>query len=224
MKHLDPIKIVPVGAENETPNFESFEEKAMLNNDMYFTFFEQAPVALWVEDFSKAKLFIEKIAKENNTDIKSFIAENPKIIKKLIDLIEIKDINDAALKLYKANSKQELLQNLKLVFAKKSYRGFSKLVVAILLGETVTEIESINKTLEGEEINVLIKYKVSPGNEKTLENVIVSIENITDRLKAKKEVVESEYRHKETLKLEAGFTILIQMNRTGLMKPIKYWA
>ena len=197
MKHLDPIKIVPVDAEDETPNFKSFEEKATLNTDMYFTFFEQAPVALWVEDFSKAKLFIEKIAKENNTDIKSFIAENPKIIKKLIDLIEIKDINDAALKLYKANSKQELLQNLKLVFAKKSYRGFSKLVVAILLGETLTEIESINKTLQGEDFYALVKYKVSAGSEKTLENVIVSIENITDRVKAKKEVVESEYRYKE---------------------------
>lgn len=201
MKHLDPIKIVPVDAENETPNFESFQKKAMLNNDMYFTFFEQAPVALWVEDFSKAKLFVEKIAKENNTDVKSFIAENPKYIKKLIDLIEIKDINDAALKLYKANSKQELLQNLKLVFAKKSYRGFSKLVVAILLGETVTEIETINKTLHGEEFDALVKYKVSAGSEKTLENVIVSIENITDRVKAKIEVVESEYRYKEAQSL-----------------------
>ena len=201
MKHLDPIKIVPVDAENETPNFKSFQKKAMLNNDMYFTFFEQAPVALWVEDFSKAKLFVEKIAKENNIDVKSFIAENPKYIKKLIDLIEIKDINDAALKLYKANSKQELLQNLKLVFAKKSYRGFSKLIVAILLGETVTEIETINKTLHGEEFDALVKYKVSAGSEKTLENVIVSIENITDRVKAKIEVVESEYRYKEAQSL-----------------------
>ncbi|MDO9274745.1 MAG: PAS domain S-box protein, partial [Lutibacter sp.] len=147
------------------------------------------------------KLFVEKIAKENNTDVKSFITENPKFIKKLIDLIEIKDINDAALKLYKASSKQELLQNLKLVFAKKSYRGFSKLVVAILLGETVTEIETINKTLHGEEFDALVKYKVSAGSEKTLENVIVSIENITDRVKAKIEVVESEYRYKEAQSL-----------------------
>ena len=201
MKHLDPIKIVPVDAEDETPNFENFQEKTMLNNDMYFTFFEQAPVALWVEDFSKAKLFIEKIAKKNNTDVKSFIAENPKYIKKLIDLIEIKDINDAALKLYKASSKQELLQNLKLVFAKKSYRGFSKLIVAILLGETVTEIETINKTLHGKEFDALVKYKVSAGSQKTLENVIVSIENVTDRVKAKIEVVESEYRYKEAQSL-----------------------
>lgn len=201
MEQLDPMKIIRKDAEDVASDFKNIDKKAALDNGMYLTFFEQAPVALWVEDFSKAKLFIEKIAKENNTDVKSFIAENPKFIKQLIDLIEIKDINDAALKLYKATTKQELLQNLKLVFAKKSYRGFSKLVVAILLGETVTEIETINKTLQGEEFTALVKYKVSAGSEITLENVIVSIENITENVKARKAVIDSEYRYKEAQSL-----------------------
>lgn len=173
----------------------TFDEK------QYFTFFEEAPVALWVEDFSKAKLYIEKIAKENSTDVKSFIAENPKYINKLIELIEIKDINKATLTLFKAKTKQELLQNFKEVFTKKSYEGFTKLVVAVINGETAYEIESVNKTLQGEEINVLLKYKVSAGNGKTLKNVIVSVENITDNVKAKKEVIESEYRYKEAQSL-----------------------
>ena len=201
MKFMNPKKTIPEKIINEKVNSEVKKEKATLNNDIYFTFFEQAPVALWVEDFSKAKQYFEKIAKENKTDVKSFIAENPKYIKKLIDLIEIKDINDAALKLYKANSKQELLQNLKLVFAKKSYRGFSKLVLSVLLGEKAYAIETINKTLLGEEFDALVKYKVSAGSEKSLENVMVSIENITDRVKAKNEVIESEYRYKEAQSL-----------------------
>ncbi|MDT8418357.1 MAG: PAS domain S-box protein [Lutibacter sp.] len=185
----------------ENPNTITPQNKTTLDNDMYLTFFEQAPVALWVEDFSKARLYVEKIAQQNNTDVKSFITENPKFIKKLIDLIEIKDINDAALKLYKAKSKQELLQNLKLVFAKKSYKGFSKLITAILLGETSTEIETINKTLNGEEFDALVKYKVSAGSEITLENVIVSIENITANIIARKTVIDSEYRYKEAQSL-----------------------
>jgi PAS domain S-box-containing protein len=196
MKPDSPLKIDHAGVSNDNTNPLATSEKHKSANNIYYTFFEQAPVALWVEDFSKAKLFIEKVAKENNTDVKSFLAENPKFINQLIDLIEIKDINDAALKLYKANSKQELLQNLKLVFTKKSYKGFSKLVPAILIGETVSEIETINKTLNGEEFDALVKYKVSAGSEITLENVIVSIENITDGVKARKEVIDSEYRYK----------------------------
>ncbi|MDO9137102.1 MAG: PAS domain S-box protein [Lutibacter sp.] len=201
MKPIDLIKTMNANADKEASNAKNQEKNTSLSHNMYLTFFEQAPVALWVEDFSKAKLYLEKIAKKNNTDVVSYISENPKFIKQLIDLIEIKDINDAALKLYKASTKQELLQNLKLVFAKKSYRGFSKLVVAILLGETVTEIESINKTLLGEEFDALVKYKVSAGSETSLENVIVSIENITDSVKARKAVLDSEYRYKEAQSL-----------------------
>ncbi|MBE0423006.1 MAG: PAS domain S-box protein [Lutibacter sp.] len=201
MKHIDPIKTMNANADKDAVNAKTPEENTSLSNNSYVTFFEQAPVALWVEDFSKAKLYIEKVAKENNTDVKSFIAENPKFIKELIDLIEIKDINDAALKLYKANSKQELLQNLKLVFAKKSYKGFSKLVTEILFGETNSQIETVNKTLQGEEFDALVKYKVSAGSEITLENVIVSIENITESVKARKTVIDSEYRYKEAQSL-----------------------
>ena len=198
---IDPEKTMDANANKNTTKANTPEENISLSNNTYFTFFEQAPVALWVEDFSKAKLYIEKVAKENNNDIKSFLATNPKLVKNLIDLIEIKDINDAALKLYKANSKQELLQNLKLVFAKKSYKGFSKLITAILLGENMTEIETVNKTLHGEEFDALVKYKVSAGSEKTLENVIVSIENITDIVKTRKAVIDSDYRYKEAQSL-----------------------
>lgn len=201
MKPIDPMKTMNANAEKNASNAKTQKENTSLSNNTYVAFFEQTPVALWVEDFSKAKLYIEKVANENNTDVKSFVAKNPKFIKKLIDLIEIKDINDAALKLYKANSKQELLQNLKLVFAKKSYKGFSKLVAAILLGETMTEIETVNKTLNGEEFDALVKYKVSAGSEITLENVIVSIENITAIVKARKAVIDSEYRYKEAQSL-----------------------
>ncbi len=201
MKRLDPIKNINVANDKETDKVNALKENTSFSNDMYLKFFEEAPVALWVEDFSKAKLYIEKIAKENNIDAVSFITENPKFIEQLIDLIDIKDINDAALKLYKANNKQELLQNLNLVFARKTYKSFSKLFIAILRGETVTEIETINKTLLGEEFNALVKYKVSAGSEISLENVIVSIENITDRIKARKEVIDSEYRYKEAQSL-----------------------
>ncbi|MFA5297722.1 MAG: PAS domain S-box protein, partial [Lutibacter sp.] len=197
MKPIEPNKSMNKDVSKGDPKLMASEEESTLNDDTYLTFFEQAPIALWVEDFSKPRLYLEKLAKENNTDIKSVISENPKYIKKLIELIEIKDINNAALELYNASSKQELLQNLKFVFPKKAYKGFSKLVIAILLGETATEIESINKTLQGEEFSVLAKYKVSAGSEKTLKNVIVSIENITNSLKARKELIESEFRYKE---------------------------
>ena len=166
--------------------------------EKYLTFFEHAPVALWIEDFSKVKKYIDNVAKENNTDVKSYILANPNIVEKLGSLVTIKDINKTALNLYKAKTKQELLANLDRTFTQKSGKAFSKLLVDILEGINETETETVNNTLDGEEFNVAIKFKVIDGSQDTLENVVVSVENITERIKSRKALADSESRYKES--------------------------
>jgi len=169
-----------------------------ISSEKYFSFFEHAPIALWIEDFSEAKKYMDSLIKKHNTNIKSYIKNNPDVIPKLTSLVSIKDVNANAVKLYKAKNKTDLYENLNKVFTKKSNEGFSKLIVDILVGIKETEIESVNKTLDGEEFDILIKFNVVDGNENTLENVIVSVENITERVLARKELADSEKRYKES--------------------------
>jgi len=160
-------------------------EDVMKNNSVvdkkYFTFFENAPISLWIEDFSEVKKRIDALVKESNTDIKTYITNNAETLTKLASLVTVKDVNNAAVKLYKAKSKEDLLDNLPKVFTENSNTGFTKLLVDILLGEKEAEVESVNKTLDGHEINTLVKFNVIDGSEDTLENVVVSVENITDK-------------------------------------------
>lgn len=101
-------------------------------------------MALWIEDFSKAKTYLETVASENNTDIKTYIRSNPSIVSKLALLVNIKDVNSTAVKLYGAKSKSELLGNLNDVFTEKSNIGFSKLLINTLLGNKEHEVETVN--------------------------------------------------------------------------------
>ena len=126
-------------------------------NFNYFNFFEYAPIALWIEDFSKAKLFIEKKIKEQNTDLITLLNKNPHYIPELASLGTIKDVNATPVEIYKAKSKKELLNNLNIVFTEKSNEGFAKLIIDVLLGKTETELETVNKTIKGEEFDILIK-------------------------------------------------------------------
>ncbi|HEY9169867.1 MAG TPA: PAS domain S-box protein [Lutibacter sp.] len=151
-------------------------------DEKYFTFFENAPISLWIEDFSEIKKRIDVLVRESNTDIKTYISNNLDTLTKLASLRTLKDVNIAAVKLYNAKSKEELLENLPKVFIENSNAGFTKLLVDILLGKKEAEIESIHKTLDGHEINTLVKFKVIEGSEDTLEYVIVSVENITERV------------------------------------------
>jgi PAS domain S-box-containing protein len=173
-------------------------EQSIAFNEKYFLFFEHSPISLWIEDFSKVKVYIDSIVKENNTDIKNYLKNHPEILPQLSSLVTVKEVNKAALKLYNAKSKEYLLNNLSDVFTENSTKGFAKLLVDILLGKKETEVESINRTFDNKEIHVLIKFKVADDNLNSLENVIVSVENITDRVNTRKALAESESRYKKS--------------------------
>ncbi|WP_111707293.1 PAS domain S-box protein [Lutibacter citreus] len=182
---------------NKKENYFNSRE-SNIDFDKYFTFFENAPVSLWIEDFSKAKLYIDSLIKDCKTDIKTYINNNPQVISKIVSLVSINEVNKITLKLYKAESKEQLLDNLNIVFTEKSNEGFSKLLVDILLGKKETTIETVNKTLKGDEFNVLVNFKVADGSEETLDKVIVSVEDVTERLQIRNALAESESRYKES--------------------------
>ena len=184
-------------AAKESQNPIAPEEKSSLNNNIYFAFFEYAPISLWIEDFSIAKKHIDELVAKSKTDIKSYIEANPDIISELALLVNIKNVNKAAVTLYKAKSKEDLLTNLEKIFTPSANKCFGKLLKNLLLGKTETEIETENVTFEGKIIQALVKFKIAEGSEESLENVIVSVEDITDRKKAKTEALDSEYRYKE---------------------------
>lgn len=188
------LKMTPIDYQNNIQNQE-------VSNEKYVSFFENAPIALMVEDFSKLKIYIEKVVKEHKTDVKSYINANPDVISKLASLITIRDVNVASLNLFKAKTKQELLKNIEKTFTEKSNKDFEKLIIDVLTGKKETEAETVNKTLEGEKLDIIIKFKVINDVDKTLENIIVSIENITERINIRRALAESEKRYRESQKV-----------------------
>lgn len=188
MKNLPPDK-------SDTPNIGA---QSIAFNEKYFLFFEHSPISLWIEDFSKVKVYIDSIVKDNNTDIKTYLNKYPEILPQLASLVTVKEVNKTSLELYNAKSKEYLLNNLNNIFTENSTKGFTKLLVDILLGQKETEVESINRTLDGKEIHVLVKFKVADDSLKTLENVIVSVENITDRVNTQKALADSENSYKKS--------------------------
>ncbi|MHB1147923.1 MAG: PAS domain S-box protein, partial [Lutibacter sp.] len=212
MKHLDPKKII-------------HEDLVKNNSDVtkkYFNFFEHAPISLWIEDFSAVKKEIDALVKESNTDIKTYITNNPDTLTKLASLVTVKDVNNAAVKLYNAKSKEDLLDNLPKVFTENSNIGFTKLLVDILLGEKETEIESVNKTFDGHEINTLVKFNVLAGSEDTLDNVIVSVEDITAQVKVRTALINSKKRHNEAYNIINKSPSIVYLCKNEWNFPVEF--
>ena len=193
---------------NSTKDLQNPKQITSKLSDKYFAFFEHAPIALWIEDFSEVKKYVERGVKESNLDIESFITDK-EVAYKISSLVKIKEFNATAVKLYKAENKLHLLENITNLFTEKSFMDFSKLMIDILSGKKESSIETINKNLDGEEFDVLIKFSADPENNENLENVIVSAENITERNISGKKLDATKNLFSNTLSsIKDGFVIL----------------
>ncbi|MBP8792623.1 MAG: PAS domain S-box protein, partial [Lutibacter sp.] len=183
------------GNENsQINNKDSISNIQNLDSNPYFTYFNNAPLALWIEDLSSAKSYLEIKAKEHNTDAKTYLIQNPDLANELAKMVVVKDVNQTAVDLYKAKSKEDLFQNLDKIFVESSYDGFATLLIDVFLGNKDSQVETVNKTLEGNEFQILLKFTIT---DPSLEHVIIAIEDISERVKIREQLTISKLRYKE---------------------------
>ena len=109
-------------------------------------------------------------------------------------MIKILDVNKETLKLYGAKDKEELLGSLDKIFIEESLPVFENLLVALAEGRSDFQAEGVNQTLQGERRHVLLRMSI-PDEELQLNNLLVSIMDITDRKRVEDEL----HRYREHL-------------------------
>ncbi len=150
--------------------------------------FENSPTSLWEEDFSAVKLFLDEIRKQGVSDLSEFFKSNTEAATRCAHMVKVVDVNQKTVNLFSARTKADLLSNLNLIFTDKSLEPFIYGIITLASGQTFYKTTGINKTLNGEELEVNIHASIIPGYEDTWEKIIVSMADITrerevDRLK-----------------------------------------
>lgn len=152
--------------------------------------FESSPVAIWEEDFSDVKKYIDEIS-NNTTDFEFYINSHHEAVMECVSKIKILNVNKAAIELYGASSKANLLEGLGNHFTEESYNGVKKQLIAIHQNknnfQTDSEIITENKVTK----QVQLKYTVAPGYESNYEKVYVSLIDITNRKNAERKLFQA---------------------------------
>ncbi len=143
--------------------------------------FEHSPVAIWEEDFSCFARLIKQLKDHHVGDIAKYLAQHPDIVIKTFRQTKILDVNKAALALYGAKNKQELISNFGKTFTAGAVKTLINEFIALASGSRYFETEFKSKTLDGKLYDVVLRVSVPDGYEKTFSRVIVTIQNITDR-------------------------------------------
>jgi PAS domain S-box-containing protein len=182
------------------------EQELQDRKERYRSLFEDSPISIWEEDFSRVKKYIDRLRSSGVIDFDAYFRRHPQSVVKCAGLVKVVDVNKASLQLYGAKDKKELTSGLSKLLVKESYRPFREELVSIAQGKTVFENEGITKNLQGELKHVVLRWIVAPGYEETWARVLVTIVNITQR----KEM-------EEALRRERDFTRSILRTANGMI-------
>ncbi len=155
----------------------------------YRSLFNDSPVALWEEDHSNVIKYIGLLKERGITDFEQYFDKHPEEVLQLISSRIIVNANKAALSLFKADSKHELLEGQNRIFTDDTYNAFKRWFINIAQGKTEFETETSTRSMTNDTLFVTIKSSVAPSFEKTQEKVLISIMDITDRKEMEEELL-----------------------------------
>ena len=156
----------------------------------YRTIFELAGLSLWEEDISELRAHLAELKKEGISDLGSYFETHPELLNSAASMIRVVDVNDTTLRLYGANSKDELLGPISTALILSDPVARKSLVdniLAIAEGTTYTQRESLVMTPEGKRLNILINAYIPDAND-DYPHMLVGIVDITERKRAEERI------------------------------------
>jgi len=168
---------------NDITERQRAEAKLRDSERRYRNIFETAGVSIWEEDFSQVKAAIDDLKVQGVRDFRQYLAAHPEFVRQAISMVKIVDVNDATVKVFGAQSKDELLRSLHAIFAPETQDVFAAELVAIAEGRTSFESETVLQNLQGDILTVLFTMTFPPQPAK-LDSVLVSLSDITERRQA----------------------------------------
>lgn len=161
------------------------------SEDRYRRLFEDVPISLWEEDFSRARRIIQQLQASGITNLDAYFTANPDILNQCINAIRVLDVNQQTLQMYDATDKAEFLGPLSNVLPDTERAALQSELVAMSAGQHQIELEA-QRQIAGQVRYLAISLSIAPGYETTWGRVLVSLTDIT-RLKTA-EAAEHEQR------------------------------
>jgi signal transduction histidine kinase len=160
------------------------------SEERYRTIFESTAVAIWEEDYTGLAAALDALPRQGVKDIEAYLADHPEFVMDCIGRIRTLDVNEAALRLVDADSKEQLIGSTPATLCPESIPSFRGLLLAVAGRREAFEGEIPIKTLRGEKRAVLVAIRFPPGPRR-FERVLLSVLDITERNKVQRALEEA---------------------------------
>src|ERR1700761_1983975 len=154
--------------------------------------FDLAPVWLWIEDYSGVRALFDEWRAENVTDIKAYLTTNPDRVRRCSERIRVLKVNPKTLTLFGARDLDHLMANLGQVLRDDTFNSHIEELAQLWDGQTSFSSHTVNYTLSGERLDIQLHGTILPGHEQSWDRVMVAIEDVTERERARRRLADSE--------------------------------
>jgi len=178
----------------ELKDHKTVESLIRQSEHRYRNLFENAPIALWEEDFSDVKEYCNTLQASGIHDLREYLNDKPDILMLLASKTRILDVNQEAVALHGARNKSELKENLAKLFSDESLITFKEVILAVAEEHLPFKAESEVRRLDGEKRHIIIRVGLSEPSGQDYSRILLSTENITKRKQA-----EEELRYRSTI-------------------------
>jgi len=155
-------------------------------------FFDTLPNSLWLEDWSQLYDLFEDWRTQGVTDLRAYLAEDTRRVATCSACIKVMQVNQKTLDLFGAASFQELSERLGEILRDDMLEAHIEELEQLWLGNERFESKSVNYTLQGERLDVLIRAVVLPDHKKRWDRILVSLDDITPLENAHRQVANGE--------------------------------
>lgn len=154
--------------------------------------FDSAPISLWLEDYSALKTLFEHWRAQGVTDIEAHLRNSPELFQQCAQCLQVIKVNQQTLKVFAAPSQKVLIERLSDVFRGDMFEQMLLEMKYLWHGTLNFTNQTVNYGLDGRRIDVQICVRVLQGHEAKWDRVLVSLEDVTEREQARRQLTLSE--------------------------------
>jgi len=157
------------------------EELIKRNELRYRSLFQDSPISMWELDFSRLKQWVESLELKDQEDLLSYLKQYPNLEKVFLSLINIIDVNQATLSLFRAKSLEDLRCKIQKVVIEQSANSICTIIFSLFNGAHQVETEMAFSSLDGMVIHTITRLSLFKGNKGDWTRVHLLILDITER-------------------------------------------